>query len=120
MTVVAVTGTRYGLSQSYIDRVMDAAHAKHQITKLVHGDGNGVDQQCAAWAERNGVTHTGALYRAQWDSLGRRAGPERNRRMLSEEEPAVLIAFRGGSGTSNCVGAALDLGIIVCTSTYFA
>jgi predicted Rossmann fold nucleotide-binding protein DprA/Smf involved in DNA uptake len=44
----------------------------------------------------------GKLYDAE-------AGPRRNRLMLSENQDALVIAFKGGTGTANCVKIAREL-----------
>lgn len=43
---------------------------------------------------------------AEWDRLGRKAGPIRNQRMLDEGKPALVIAFPGGTGTAGMVAIA--------------
>jgi hypothetical protein len=43
---------------------------------------------------------------AEWESLGRKAGPIRNQRMLTEGKPALVVAFPGGKGTANMVAQA--------------
>jgi hypothetical protein len=55
---------------------------------------------------------------ADWDSHGKAAGPMRNRTMLAGVNSPVsnadlLIAFKGGRGTADCVRQARELGIPV-------
>jgi len=58
-----------------------------------------------------------ALYENDPDEFivahGRAAGPIRNRQMLEEFRPAIVLAFPGGAGTANCVKTARELGILV-------
>jgi len=81
------------------------------VSRLVHGGAPGADQLCHEWAAQNGVEHV--EYRADWAQHGRAAGPIRNRKMLDNEQPHILIAFPGGRGTEDCIAAALERGIPV-------
>lgn len=40
---------------------------------------------------------------ADWDGLGRKAGPIRNQRMLDEGKPDLVVAFPGDKGTADMV-----------------
>lgn len=51
-------------------------------------------------------------YPADWDAHGRAAGPIRNREML-KSKPDFVLAFEGGRGTKDMVGAARKVGIQV-------
>lgn len=61
------------------------------------------------------------VFKADWNVLGRAAGPVRNRDMLLHakvtaermNESIFLMAFPGGRGTENCVDQAHELGIAV-------
>jgi hypothetical protein len=53
------------------------------------------------WAEGIGVRCD--VYEADWISLGRKAGPIRNQRMLEEGKPDLVMAFPGGRGTADMV-----------------
>ena len=51
-------------------------------------------------------------YPAAWDR-GRRAGPERNQRMIEIGEPDGGVAFPGGCGTADMVRKARAAGLVV-------
>lgn len=54
------------------------------------------------------------VYPAQWDRFGRKAaGPIRNRQMLVEGRPDLVIAFPGGYGTANMCEQAAAAGVEV-------
>ena len=53
------------------------------------------------------------MYPADWDTHGRGAGPIRNKQMLEEGKPDLVIAFPGGKGTANMIGQAKEAGIPV-------
>jgi hypothetical protein len=50
---------------------------------------------------------------ADWNTLGRAAGPIRNGRMLRDGLPDAVIAFAGGIGTANLVAQARAAGVTV-------
>jgi hypothetical protein len=99
---------------------MDAALERLKFDFLVHGNASGVDNQCADWADRRGIEHSGLLYSAKWNRYRGSAGPIRNRRMLFTERPSLLIAFPGLSGTADCCAAASELGIEIRKASEFA
>lgn len=72
---------------------------------------SGVDASVLSWVREAGL-HC-VVYKALWTTHHQAAGPRRNRQMLEEFQPDVLIAFPGGKGTSNCVREAVRLGIPV-------
>jgi len=47
------------------------------------------------------------IFSADWDKYGRAAGPKRNKQMLVEGNPDIVVAFPGGAGTNNMVVQAL-------------
>jgi hypothetical protein len=50
---------------------------------------------------------------ADWTAHGRAAGPLRNARMIAEGRPDLVLAFKGGRGTADCVRKARAAGIPV-------
>lgn len=52
-------------------------------------------------------------YKADWKTNGKAAGPIRNKRMLVEGEPDLVVACKGGRGTANMVQLAKDAGVEV-------
>ena len=55
------------------------------------------------------------VFKADWDTHKLAAGPIRNRSMLQNFKPKVLIAFPGGKGTDSCISIAKELKIPVKT-----
>lgn len=93
------------------DRIMNAALERLVMTEAGVGDATGLDELVRDWCPRLHVPLH--IYRADWNRLGRAAGPERNGRMLREFAPEKLLAFPGGAGTADCVSQAEALGIEV-------
>ena len=78
---------------------------------VIHGGASGVDRIAGIWArEHNIETH---VYLPGWDVYGKSAGPIRNRQMLVEEEPDLVLAFPGGRGTRHMMMIAKDAGVRV-------
>lgn len=67
------------------------------------------------WADEWAVVNWTQIeeYPADWAKYGRAAGPIRNRRMISEGKPDLVLAFPGGRGTSDMVRRAELAGITV-------
>lgn len=110
--IVAVTGGRDYRDRGTLYRVLDAERDTDGVSVLVHGGcRSGADALAHEWAKERRVSVR--VFQADWDTHGRAAGPMRNRGMLREANPHLLIAFPGGRGTADCVSAARHLRIPV-------
>lgn len=89
--------------------VLDAYHEAHQIDLIIHGAAPGADRCAMAWAFARRVKEKG--FRAEWTKYRKGAGPMRNRRMLLEGKPDVVIAFPGDVGTADMVSKAKAAGV---------
>lgn len=98
---VLVCGGRNYNDQEKVFSVLDAAHAANPIIKVIHGGAFGADLIAACWAEKRSVQTE--EFKADWEANGRAAGPIRNRKMLDEGKPDLIIAFPGGRGTRNMI-----------------
>lgn len=93
--------------RDFSDRVaafamLDYLHAAHGgLTRIIQGGAKGADALAKEWANlRNvGVTQVDA----DWNRLGKRAGPARNQTMLDTCEPDAVLAFPGGVGTADMI-----------------
>lgn len=68
---------------------------------LILGRAKGVDEFAEDWAVVHWVNYS--VYPADWDKYGKGAGAIRNKQMLDEGKPDIVIAFPGGPGTANMV-----------------
>lgn len=93
-----VTGSRSGPAAPVL-RELD--RRADQIDCIVTGDADGVDRAARKWARLRGVDLL--VGRAHWKTLGKRAGPRRNRAMLYACRIDLVLAFPGNHGTRNCV-----------------
>lgn len=130
MTRVAVCGGRgYGIAPACLTRTelsaalrkaaherdflwatLSSIHMARRISVLIHGGAPGADRHAKRWAVMNDIQTMG--FPADW-SLGPRAGPLRNQRMIDEGEPDLVVAFPGGRGTADMVRRAKAAGIEV-------
>lgn len=91
-------------------------HAVTPIAFVMQGGAKGADRSAREWAATNNVP--GQTYHADWSTFGRAAGPIRNRRMLANGNPDLVVAFAGGRGTADMVRLArnADIKVIVVPS----
>lgn len=108
---VLVCGGRDYADRARVERVLDDLYVKNGITEVIEGRAKGADSLAEDWAMGRNV----ALrhFPADWDRYGRGAGPRRNRQMLVEGEPDLVVAFLGGRGTANMVSQAEKAGVPV-------
>lgn len=78
---------------------------------IISGRAKGADTMAQAWAKYRGYQFEG--YLADWEAYGKAAGHMRNKRMLDEGHPDLVIAFPGGKGTANMVEQATKAGVKV-------
>lgn len=91
--------------------VLNKLHDKAGIDAIIQGGAKGADELAFAWARANSVSEE--QYDAEWENFGTMAGPMRNKRMLQEGRPDLVIAFPGGKGTANMVALARKFGVEV-------
>lgn len=84
-------------------------------TVLIHGDARGADTLASEAALALEIPIE--AYPAQWEKYGRAAGPIRNKQMLDEGKPDLVLAFHAdlekSRGTKNMVNQARKAGIPV-------
>lgn len=80
---------------------------------IIHGGARGADLLADSWAVTNWVPIE--EFKADWKTYGKAAGPIRNKQMLEEGKPTMVLAFPGGTGTANMISQAKAAGIPVVT-----
>ena len=104
---VIVCGGRDNYDYLYIHQKLNEIHVEQNITVLVHGSATGVDKICDQWASYQGIDVK--PYPADWQKLGKSAGPFRNRQMAHENKDAkCLVIFDGDRGTKDMVQCAVN------------
>lgn len=97
-----VCGGRSYKDKEMVFRVLDACHAKRPVALLIHGDcPTGADRFADDWAKARSVKIKS--FPADWEKMGRAAGPVRNKQMRDEGRPDGAVAFPGGVGTAGMV-----------------
>ena len=94
------------------DLVLEAIEqSRFQIDVVVSGGASGVDSLGERFAEESDLDLT--IFRADWQTYGRAAGPIRNRKM-AENADALIAVWDGKSrGTKNMIETATKLGLHV-------
>lgn len=78
---------------------------------IAHGNARGADSLAHLWCIDWQVPVVPFL--ADWEMHGKSAGPKRNREMLEDFQPDLVVAFKCGRGTEDCIKAARERGIPV-------
>lgn len=79
--------------------------------EVIHGGAKGADDLADQWAVVNWCKiHE---FKADWDKHGKAAGYIRNKQMLEEGQPDLVIAFPGGKGTAMMKDIARKAGVEV-------
>lgn len=84
---------------------------KLEITTIIAGEARGADLMAKSYALSKGIAYEG--YPADWNKYGNSAGPIRNKQMLDEGKPTLVVAFPGGKGTKNMINQATNYGVEV-------
>jgi len=102
---VLVCGDRNWTLDNYLYMKLDALHYETPITCVINGLARGADIMGRFWAFGKNIST--ADYPALWDKYGRAAGPIRNKQMLDEGNPDLVVAFHGdidnSKGTKNMI-----------------
>jgi hypothetical protein len=113
MRVLVCGGRNYSnyLSFAREMRYFDQQHGPFDT--VIHGGAKGADWMAHLWANSPMGARKEVVFPADWDVHGRAAGPIRNRQMIEEGRPDLVIAFPGGRGTADMVRQAKAAGIPV-------
>lgn len=111
--VVAISGTREYKDFAEFERLMNSLEVVRKATVLVCGEYHlGIDAMVRPYCEKWRKSYIGVpVLDWQWRE-GKKAGPERNERMLFTTKPDHLVAFPDarsfGGGTRNTIKIAED------------
>lgn len=109
---VLVCGGRDFCDDELMNDTLNEVHGTgRSITAIIQGGASGADFLAAMWATDHNVLCIGVP--ADWANYGKAAGPIRNRQMLEDCQPDLVLAFPGGRGTADMVRQAKKAGIKV-------
>jgi hypothetical protein len=99
---VAFIGCRDWLDDHVVRREIEKCRRHHGDTfHVVTGDATGADASALSVAKHLGIPHT--EHEADWDRLGKRAGPERNGRIVADADACVAFWDGQSRGTLDCI-----------------
>lgn len=108
---VLVCGGRDYADANRLYGVLDELHRKQGISCVIEGNARGADRMAGYWARKHRIDNL--KFPADWATSGKAAGPIRNRQMLEEGRPDLVLAFPGGRGTADMVRQAKAAGVSV-------
>ena len=94
-----------------LDAALEAAQSAGKVAVIIHGNARGADLLADQYAREKSLRVLS--FPADWNLHGKRAGPIRNIKMLTESQPHVIIAFKGGSGTAHMMKIGREAGVPV-------
>lgn len=101
-----ICGGRYFANWQMFERWMNhiVGLRGHKPDYVISGCASGADSLAIRWAK----THNIELLRypvtpTAWKAIGKKAGHRRNKQMLKEGQPTLVIAFPGDAGTADMV-----------------
>lgn len=111
MFKVLVCGGRNFHNYDLVEEVLGSIHIEEEITLIISGHARGADSLGERWAFEHSIFCE--FFPAKWDLYGKGAGHIRNRKMLEEGKPDLVVAFPGGNGTKNMMDISRKAGVEV-------
>lgn len=108
---ILVCGGRDYNNRIKLFEILDLWHRDYPKLVIIQGGARGADSLAGEWAKDRGVPQE--IFPANWDLYGKSAGFKRNRQMLEEGRPNLVLAFAGGRGTAMMVDIAEKAGVSV-------
>jgi hypothetical protein len=108
---VLVCGGRDYTNSKAVYTTLDALNLDGKQDCLISGGAKGADRLAEKYAGDWNIPIL--VFEADWETYGKRAGYFRNKQMLDEGNPDLVVAFPGGKGTSMMVQIAEAAGVPV-------
>ena len=110
---ILVCGSRYWTGGARLSRVLAAL----QPSVIIEGEAPGADSMSRNWGKANIGSKNVMRFPAKWNEYGQAAGPIRNKQMLDEGRPELVVAFHDdlhhSKGTRDMMHQARRAGIPV-------
>lgn len=100
----------------FLFKALDALYEKYKSLHIINGAAKGADKWSSLWAEDYmafGANVTLSNYPADWKKHRKAAGFIRNKQMLDEGKPDLVLAFPGDKGTKMMCEIAEKAGVKV-------
>jgi len=94
-----------------LDLVLMQCEARAVNLTILQGGAPGADQLARDWASYQDGDVELITENAEWQRLGRSAGPKRNQAMLDKYNPDYYVAMPGGPGTADMTQRCKTAGI---------
>lgn len=112
---VLICGDRHWQDAKLVYDTLAALHRTKPVAVVIEGEARGADSHGRDAAKQLGIEV--ASFPADWEHLGRGAGPIRNHKMLTEGKPDLVLAFHddlaASKGTAHMVRIARKAGVRV-------
>lgn len=102
---ILVTGGRGYSDSDAVSGTLDFYVSLFGDFELINGGATGADYLAREWF-RQRYSREPITVEADWNTYGLAAGGIRNQKMIDDHNPDVVIAFPGGSGTTDMIGRA--------------
>lgn len=100
---VLVCGSRDFIDTEFLTDELNKLHSVNPFTYVIEGEAKGADTLARQWAQYNQISIL--RFPADWNRYGKGAGPVRNKQMLVEGKPDLVVAFsydiKNSKGTAN-------------------
>lgn len=100
---VLICGSREYDNWQFFCAELDRLRERIKYDTIIHGDAPGTDTMAGVYARQRDIPLE--VYPADWDQFGKAAGPIRNKQMLDEGKPDLVIAFlsKDSKGTKDMI-----------------
>lgn len=98
---VLVCGGRDYNDKECVFRNLDMIANIYLISEIIEGGARGADALGKLWAIERKIPFI--TFHADWNQYGKSAGFRRNKEMLEQGKPWLVVAFPGGRGTANMI-----------------
>jgi hypothetical protein len=109
MTKVIVAGSRTIKDYKVVEKAI--IDSSFEITEIVSGTAQGVDKLGEKYADLNGIPIK--RFVAEWDRLGKSAGPIRNEEMACYADALIAVRQNRSRGTTDMINRAKAHGLQV-------
>jgi hypothetical protein len=106
---VIICGGRNFTDYQYLNAYVKMVPPWIEITEVVSGHADGADTLGEQWATKNNIPLK--IFPADWERLGRRAGPIRNIEMSKYAEGCIAFWNGTSTGTKHMIDTAIKAGM---------